>query len=105
MTETWLLFSEQSIRMAAGNPNGDKPLNLPGTTKLESLSNPKETLRNALRTATGHTGRRLKGWTPAPVVHRLAKLIEDYAPLRRLPAFVEFEKELKGVLAKNEWLS
>ncbi|MFV1981203.1 MAG: hypothetical protein ACC655_08630 [Rhodothermia bacterium] len=104
MTETWLLFNEETIRRAAGNPNGTQPLCLPGAARLESLSNPKEALENALRTATGHTGRRLRRWSPAQAVHRLATLIEDYAPLRRLPAFVAFEQELERVLADNNWL-
>jgi len=104
MTETWLLFDEEAIRRAAGNPNGTQPLGLPGTAILESLSSPKEALENALRTATGHTGRRLRRWSPAQAVHRLATLIEDFAPLRRLPAFVAFEQELERVLGENEWL-
>jgi hypothetical protein len=104
MTEAWLLFNESAIRRAAGNLDGKTALGLPKLARLESVSNPKDVLQTALRTATGHHGRRLRRWRSGPAVQRLARLIGDFSPLRRLTAFAEFERELRDVLKQNDWL-
>ncbi len=56
MQEPWLLFDEQAIRWAAGNPGGKTALALPRLTQLESLPDPKETLYGLLVTASEHPG-------------------------------------------------
>ena len=38
-------------------------------------------------------------------VHRLAELIEDFSPLRQLPAFRQLENELKTVIETAKWNS
>ena len=45
-TEAWLLFDENAIRRAAGNPNGDELLELPKLKDIENLADPKQLLRN-----------------------------------------------------------
>ena len=59
-TEAWLLLDEDAIRRAAGNPRGRQPLHLSRPAQVEGVSDPKSALRDALATASGHTGNRLK---------------------------------------------
>lgn len=101
MLEAWLLFDLEGIRKAAANPNGTIALQLPPLNRLESLVDPKEKLYQLLRSATERSGRMLKKFKPQTSVHRLAEDIDDFSPLRDLPAFRAFEKELLTLLV--EW--
>jgi hypothetical protein len=105
MTEAWFLFDEAKIRRAAGNPAGNSKLALPPISKIESLPDPKETLRELFVQATELPPRRLKKFRPDQAVHRLAELIEDYSPLRQLPAFRRLEEEVKTVIETSNWRS
>lgn len=98
MQEAWLLFDEQAIRRAAGKPNGRHPLNLPNPAQLEAVPNPKETLIAALRSASELRGRRLARFNPHRQAYRLAQLIDDYSPLRQLPAFAALERDIQNRL-------
>jgi hypothetical protein len=98
MQEAWLLHNEAALREAADRPSGTNPIDLPTAARWERLSDPKATLYNALRTASGATGRRAKGFKPARAAHRLAELITDWSPLRSLTAFAQLEKDTKAVL-------
>ena len=105
MMEAWLLFDEQALRHAAGRPSGRLSLGLPRLQHLESLPDPKDRLHRLLIEASGATGRRRKKFPAVERVHRLADLIEDYSPLRALPAFRELEQDLRNVLVENRWIS
>lgn len=94
MTEAWLLTNEQAIRRASGNPNGRILLDMPSLTRLESMANPKAELQRLLRTALELRGRRCQRLNEASAVHRVAEITEDFVPLRKLSAFVDFETEL-----------
>lgn len=59
MTEAWLLFDERAVRWAAGNPNGRQALGL-SIKNVEANPDPKSLLREAIKTASGKTGRRLR---------------------------------------------
>lgn len=101
MTEAWLLFDEAALRRASGNPNGQDPLELPRVRELEGLANPKETLREVLRVASGMSGRRLRGFR---VPHdRVAELIVDWTPLRSLSAFQQLEADVRRVIEDQGW--
>lgn len=102
MSEAWLLCDELAIRKAAGNPNGDQPLNLPRLSELEKLPDPKSTLQNALRSASGLTGRRLKEFKPH--ARLVANHLTDFASLRRLSAFQRLESDLQKVLKDQSML-
>jgi hypothetical protein len=102
MTEAWLLFDEAAIRLAAGNPNGKNPLNLPELAKIEQITNPKDILFQVLRDASGLTARRLKKFNLAGARIRITELIVDFSPLRALRAFQELEEEIL-LLRKNGW--
>ncbi len=97
MLEAWLLFDINGIRQAVANPNGKIPIQLPPLNRLESLPDPKSTLYELLRTASELHGRKLKKFRPQTSVHRLAECIDDFSPLRKLPAFQSLEKEIHGI--------
>lgn len=100
MTEAWLLHSEPAIRAAAGRPSGAEPLGLPPVRRLEALPDPKEMLREALVAAHGATGWRARQFDPAAAIHRVADLIEDWRPLRELPAFRRLETDTRVALTR-----
>ena len=98
MQEAWLLISETAIRRAAGNPRGHMALGIPRHNRLESTPDPKNVLFQALRTASGQTGRRLAKLHLPSLRHRVAELITDYSGLRSLPAFRALEADLVELL-------
>ena len=97
MLEAWLCFNEKAIRHAAGNPNGIIPLNLPSLTSIEERPDPKNDLRIALERASELTGRRLKKFNRSQAFWNLVEFITDFAPLRFLPAFNQFESAVKNL--------
>ncbi|NOY79970.1 MAG: hypothetical protein GXP31_03090 [Kiritimatiellaeota bacterium] len=99
MTEAWFLFDEAAIRRAAGVPDGRVSLDLPAVAKLETLPDPKRILHEALRTASGLSGRRLSRFKAMRAKHRLAEILADYSPLRVLPAFQELEADIAEFVA------
>jgi hypothetical protein len=103
MQEAWLLFDEGAIRRAAGNPRGTVNLPLPPLHRLDSIADPKETLRSVMVAASELRGRHLERFQVKQAVHTLARTINDFAPLRRFPAFTAFEHTLSGVLKQNGW--
>lgn len=103
MTEAWLLFDEAALRRAAGNPNGKKPLQLPNIKKLEDVPDPKERLYELLREASALGRHRREKLPVEERVHRVAELINDFAPLRALPAFQALEAELEQVIQEQGW--
>jgi len=105
MLETWFLFDLHAIRRAAGNPSGTHPLGLPSLDSVEKIPNPKEILHNLLRDASELHGRRLKAFNPRSALHRLPLFIEDFTPLRNIPSFQTFERQLQQTITSCEWLT
>jgi hypothetical protein len=103
MTEAWLLFDIDAIRQAAGNPNGTLPLQLPKLSDIESLPNPKKILHRALRTATEYGTRRRRRFNANRAVQLISGYIEDFSPLRNLPAFIALEEEVKRMVESEGW--
>jgi hypothetical protein len=103
MQEAWYLFDEAALRRAAGNPYGAERLVLPDPEKLEQVANPKGELHELLWQASGLRPGRRQHFSPASAVHRLAELIEDYSPLRELPAFRALEADLRSLLTERSW--
>ena len=101
MTEAWFLHDERAIREAAGNPNGRKSISLPRIDRLESLPDPKRELSSLLVKATEATGRRqTKRKQDLPKMRRrVAESIDDFEPLRELPAFQAFEQDLRRTIS------
>jgi hypothetical protein len=100
MQEAWLLFDETAIRRAASNPKGHMRLSLPRLADIEKIPDPKELLYELLRSASGFSGRRIKGFAAPQAARRVAEYISDFSPLRALPAFRSFEQELRQVLSQ-----
>ena len=106
MMEAWLLFDETAIRKAAGNPNGNHPLELPIMNAIESLLGPKQILHDLLRTASGHTNkRRLKRLSVNRLAFHVTEFTPSFAPLRELAAFRNLEEELLKIIAGQNWNS
>jgi hypothetical protein len=103
MTEAWLLFNEQAIRDAAGNSNGKIVLQMVGIHRAEDHPDPKETLEKLLRTASGLKGRRLDKFDERRARQRVAEFIDDFEPLRSLPAFRKLETDIKRIVAERAW--
>lgn len=95
MMEAWLLFDEKSIRHAAGNPRGSMPLNLPSLQSLEQEKDPKKALLGAIETASGLLPGRRNRLNAHERVHRLASFIQDFTPLRKLPAFADLDNQIR----------
>lgn len=98
MLEAWLLFDEQAIRSGAENPKGGQPVGLPAFQEMEQIPNPKQRLYETLKRASGYSGRKLKKFNERAAVHRVAERIDDFSPLRRLPAFQAMEQDLQQKL-------
>lgn len=94
MQEAWLLVDESAIRHAAGNRNGRHELEMPSIHRLESLADPKSTLHNLLKVASGLSGRRLKRFDSHLAARLIASFMDDFSILRNLAAFSAFEAEL-----------
>jgi hypothetical protein len=103
MQEAWLLFDEAAIRRAAGNPNGKQILQLPPLARLEKLPDPKAVLYDFLREASGLEGRRRKRLEVSALAVRVADFIEDYTPLRALPAFQALQLAVQEAVQKDGW--
>lgn len=95
MTEAWLLLDAAAIRAAAGRPSGAEDLALPPLSRMEALADPKRALREALISAHAATGRRAARFDPGAALYRVADLVEDWSPLRRLSAFQRLERDTR----------
>jgi hypothetical protein len=103
MTEAWLLFDEQAVRSAAGNPNGRMAIDLP-TRNPETIADPKALLHDALRRASGLAGRRFRNLRTGDAVHRVAEYIDDFSPLQDLAAFQSLCDRVAEVARSQGWL-
>jgi hypothetical protein len=103
MTEAWLLFSEAAIRRAAGNVSGRYILRLPAVNNIENTNDPKRILYDLLKIASGLTGRRLKRFLVSYHACRISGFIEDFSPLRALPAFRCLEEDLIAIIQEMTW--
>ena len=103
MTEAWLLFDIDAIRQAAGNPNSTVPLELHRLSDIESLPDPKGVLHRALRTATQYGTHRMERFDVNKAVQRIPEYIEDFSPLRSLPALAALEEEVRRTVGSRGW--
>lgn len=105
MMEAWLLINEAALRRAAGNPNGETPLNLPNIADLEEIPDPKEVLYTLLTVASELRGRRLRRFEVRRSSGLVSEYIADFANLRQLPAFRALEADIEETIAIKQWAS
>jgi hypothetical protein len=103
MQEAWLLFDENAIRRAAGNPSGRLALALPALERCEYLADPKSLLLDLLREASGLGVRRRAKLRVALMTQKIAEYINDFGPLRSLPAFAALEQDLREAIERHRW--
>jgi hypothetical protein len=103
MTEAWLLFDTNAIREAAGNPNGTVHIDLPAIGTLEDLPNPKSRLHALMLEATGLVSRRRRRFDVNSAVQLIPEYIEDFSPLRALPAFSSLENRVTATINNHGW--
>jgi len=103
MQEARLLFDEGALRVAAGNPNGSAPIEVPALPRLEELPDPKEVLHVLLRQASGLHGRRLKAFPVRRSAQLVAGFIDDFQPLHGLPAFSALEASVAQLIQTQGW--
>lgn len=103
MQEAWLLFDETAIKQAAGNSAFRGSLDLPPIRELEAVPDPKTVLHECLRRASGLHGRRLRTFPARQRAIRVAELIDDFSPLRVLPAFRALEDDVQRVVSQSRW--
>ncbi len=104
MTEAWLLFDESAIRLASGNPNGKVPLKIPHISRLEDQPDPKQLLHELLTAASELSGRRRKSFDPKAGTRSIARLLDDFSPLRKLSAFRrKLESDVKQIANDKGW--
>lgn len=102
MQEAWLLFDENAIRQAAGNPKGREPIKLPSLKSIENEPNPKKLLHDLLCKASERKGRDLKKFRSEQAAQRITELITDFSPLRILSAFQLLEQEITDAIRTLE---
>lgn len=95
MQEAWLLFDKDAIRRASGNPFGSVKIDLPKLKKTENLPDPKQVLHGLLKIASENSGRKLKQFPVRHSAGQVSEYIEDFSPLRELPAFQKLESNIK----------
>jgi hypothetical protein len=103
MQESWMLFDENAIRRAAGNPNGTQNIPLPKLRNTERIPDPKTILHETLKVASGRNGRKLNNFNVRHSAKLVSEYIEDFSPLRTLTAFQKLEANLIEVIHNNGW--
>ena len=97
-TESWLLLDERQIRVVAGNPRGRMPLGLPDSSHVESRTEPKRILAQALLLASDSTGRRKDRVSKRFSEHRrtlLSRLDLD-GPITQLSSFQRLLRDVEA---------
>lgn len=95
MSEAWLLVHGPAIARAAGASSS--VVEIPKTSVIEDISNPKRHLDNLILEAAGNpSGRRRKTFKRSMVNRRVsvASFIADFSPLEDLRAFRSFQQSL-----------
>lgn len=101
MTEAWLLLDADAIARAADRVDAAE-IDVPSVSRLDRLPDPKSTLHQLLRDASGKSGRHHRRFTRdiGNRVQRVAEYISTYEPLRALSAFREFETDTANAIRR-----
>ena len=93
------MIDANALQKAADGTN-HRPPALPPIKQLEKLPDPKQTLYDLMQKANGARGRKLKKFKQelGRRRQRIAEIIDDFSPLRQLPAFQRLEQDIQHVL-------
>ncbi len=94
MSEAWLLFNEEAIRAASGNPNGRQKLDMPAKSRWEHIPDPKDSLERVLLNASGLSTHRRQKFSISDAKRRVTDYIDDFSPLRGLSSFDALERDV-----------
>ena len=102
-TEAWILLDESAIRSIAGRPTGRVPLNLPRPAQVESVTGPKERLREALIRASELTGRRRDRFQKQFSSHRqlLLERLPTGGPLLAVESWLRLKADLSAAINRT----
>ena len=103
MTEAFLLFDEQAIRRAAGNPNGNVALDLPAIARCQGLPDPKETLYQILRDASELTGRRRESSQSLMLLGAWQERSTTSLRFAALTSFSTIEQDVVRLVREKGW--
>jgi hypothetical protein len=96
--EAWLLADEGAIRTVAGKPSGRVALNLPKARRLETVSSPKEVLKQAYLAATEASGarrqRHANNFSKARAI--LLERLDHAGPVTEMPSWQQFVSDVSG---------
>ena len=103
-TEAWLLLDESAIKQVAGKPTSRVNLRLPSVAMIESITNPKAVLQQALITSSEATGRRLERLRLDFPKHRrfLLDRLPITGPITQVPSWVRMRADLERALENLE---
>lgn len=102
--ETWLLADQSAINVTAGNTNLQFQITcIPGIRRLESVADPKRLLLDALCEASQAQGGKLAKFKKRfnDMRRRLAEGLDPLGPVRELPSYQEFRRNLAGYVASR----
>ncbi len=68
------------------------------------LPDPKRELHEFLKQASGLNRRRLKRFRASQHARRVSEFIDDFSPLRKLPAFTALERDIRRIVQVNGWV-
>jgi len=103
MIEAWLLVDAPAIRAAADNPNGSVNLSLPRPEDVENIPDPKAMLSGLILEATELGTHRRRRFDVSIAIQRIPRYIDDFSPLRDLPAFAALETRIMDVIKEQQW--
>lgn len=103
MTESWMLSNPKLLASKIDSSMSYSDLGLPKISKIESISNPKQLITDAIRISVLNGRRRNSRLSISQLYSPISKeiKIED---LRNLNSFISFEKRCEDVLKKLGYL-
>lgn len=104
MTEAWMLSNIDLLKEKIGTSKPNNELGLPNRLKaIETLSDPKSTINEAIRIAQINQSKRRKKLTISQLYSPLSQelLVDD---LLKLPSYAEFIEDINNSLGKLNYL-
>lgn len=103
-TEAWLLLNEPEIRKVAENPNGANLLDIPDSSAVENIADPKERFNELIVEASERGGRRRERVRKdLPKKKRqLLNRLDPRGPIREVPSWKRMFSDLESLIGQLE---